>query len=74
MMKISRWIILTAPIGVFLIALSKIMEKILITTLGIYFITVLGEMILLPIKYVILPIRFTINMGHAMATGEPLIL
>lgn len=83
MMKITRWIILTAPIGVYFLVLSKIMEMTKIVDvaamLGLYFITVLCGTLLhgfvvLPIMFFFLtrknPIRFTINMGHAMATGE----
>lgn len=83
MMKITRWVIFTAPLGVYFLVLSKLMEmtKIVdvIAMLGLYFITVLGGTLLhgfvvLPIMFFFLtrknPIRFTINMGHAMATGE----
>ena len=82
MMKITRWIIMLTPIGVFFLILSKIMEmdRILdvFAKLCLYFLTVSGGilfhgLIILTTIFFYLtrknPYKFIVNMGQAIATG-----
>lgn len=82
MMKITRWVIMLTPIGVFFLILSKIMEmdRILdvFAKLGLYFLTVSGGIlfhgfVILPTIFFFLtrknPYKFIVNMGQAIATG-----
>lgn len=82
MMLITNWVIWISPLGVLFLVSSKILEMesfdVIIGQLGMYFMTVLLGLcihgfIVLPIMYFIItkksPIKFTMNMGQALATA-----
>lgn len=82
MMNITNWVIWVSPVGVLFLVSSKILEmesfQVIIGQLGMYFMTVLIGLcihgfIVLPIMYLIIvkksPIKYTMNMGQALATA-----
>ena len=82
MMIITKWVICISPIGVMFLVASKVLEidnpEELVGRLGMYFITVLGGIILhgfiiIPLIYLIMtrknPIKYVGNMAQALATA-----